>query len=78
MKPPFTDEEIVKPCAHLVGSRVPRDRARAGRASLVEASSMPPYRSCNFLYILVGGWAVNMYGYIRATADVEVLEGCRK
>ena len=32
-------------------------------------------------YMLVGGWAVNMYGYIRATvdiADVEVLEGFRK
>ena len=23
-------------------------------------------------YILVGGWAVNMYGYIRATVDLDV------
>jgi len=27
-------EVIAKPPAHLVGSRVPRDRGRAGRASL--------------------------------------------
>ena len=23
-------------------------------------------------YILVGGWAVNMYGYIRATVDLDI------
>ena len=23
-------------------------------------------------YMLVGGWAVNMYGYIRATVDLDI------
>lgn len=30
----FICEVVAKPLAHLVGSRVPRDRGRAGRASL--------------------------------------------
>ena len=32
-------------------------------------------------YIMVGGWAVNLHGYVRATidlADAEILEGLGK
>ena len=28
--------------------------------------------ACNVLYIMVGGFAVNMHGYLRATQDVDI------
>ena len=36
---PHKGEAVAKPSAHLVGSRVPRDRGRAGRASLPSFAS---------------------------------------